>query len=265
MIFENTHDPIWTEAIADAVKTARQTRRRPTKMGEMGMFSGMMYCADCGSIMYQCRATGFRPDQEYYLCSGYRKSCDLCGETHSIRTVILEELLLYNLREIVSFASKSKNKFVRMDTDMKQRNRNLTKRKKVLADAEKRIVELDNIFKRLYEDNISGKLSDDRFRKLSIDYESEQKNLQSQMLLLREEIEAAEGESANVERFLSIVERCTDIPKLTPCILHEFVEKIVVHAATDPHSKTKRRQEIDIYYKGIGVLEISKIYASRQE
>ena len=136
----------------------------------------------------------------------------------------------------------------------------------VLADAEKRIVELDNIFKRLYEDNISGKLSDDRFRKLSTDYESEQKDLQSQVLLLREEIETTEGESANVERFLSIVERFTDIPKLPPpCILHEFVEKIVVHVATDPHSKTKRRQEIDIDYKGIGVLEISKIYASRQE
>jgi len=86
----------------------------------------------------------------------------------------------------------------------------------VLADAEKRIVELDNIFKRLYEDNISGKLSDDRFRKLSTDYESEQKDLQSQVLLLREEIETTEGESANVERFLSIVERFTDIPKLPP-------------------------------------------------
>ena len=73
VIFENTHEPIWTEAIAEAVKQARQSRRRPTKMGEMGMFSGMMYCADCGSILYQCRATGFRKDQEYYICSGYRK------------------------------------------------------------------------------------------------------------------------------------------------------------------------------------------------
>ena len=200
------------------------------------------------------------------MCSSYRKSRDLCGETHSIRTVILEELLLYNLREIVSLASKSKNEFVRMlmNTDMKQRNRDLAKRKKALADAKKRIVELDNIFKRMYEDNISGKLSDDCFHKLSTDYESEQRDLQSQVLLLREEIEAAEGENANVERFFSTVEWYTDIQKLTPCILNEFVE-IVVHAATDPHSKTKRRQEIDIYYKSIGVLEISKIYASRQE
>lgn len=153
-VFENTHEAIWTEAIADAVRLARQTRCRPTKMGEMGMFSGMMFCADCGSIMYQCRATNFRRDQEYYLCSGYRKSRDICGQTHSVRTVILEELVLQNLREIVSFASQRKDDFVKMvmDADMRQRNRGLAKRKKTLADAEKRIAELDNIFKRLYED-----------------------------------------------------------------------------------------------------------------
>ena len=82
------------------------------------MFSGMMFCADCGSIMYQCRATNFRRDQEYYLCSGYRKSRDVCGQTHSIRTVILEELVLQNLREIVSFARIHENRFVQMVMDM---------------------------------------------------------------------------------------------------------------------------------------------------
>ena len=132
LIFENTHDPIWTEAIADAARAARQTRRRPTKMGEMGMFSGMMFCADCGSVMYQCRATNFRREQEYYLCAGYRKSRDFCGQTHSIRTVILEELILENLREIVSFASRSKDEFVRlvMDNDLRQRDRDIAKRKR---------------------------------------------------------------------------------------------------------------------------------------
>ena len=134
-IFENTHEAIWTEAIADAARLARQSRRRPTKMGEMGMFSGMMFCADCGSIMYQCRATNFRRDQEYYLCSGYRKSRDVCGQTHSIRTVILEELVLQNLREIVSFASQRKDDFVKMvmDADMRQRNRGLAKRQKTAS------------------------------------------------------------------------------------------------------------------------------------
>ena len=266
MIFENTHDPIWTEAIADAARAARQTRRRPTKMGEMGMFSGMMFCADCGSVMYQCRATNFRREQEYYLCAGYRKSRDFCGQTHSIRTVILEELILENLREIVSFASRSKDEFVRlvMDSDLRQRDRDLAKRKRQLADSEKRITELDAIFKRLYEDNISGKLSDERFQKLSADYEKEEQELKVLTSSLQKEVELEESKSADVDRFLSVVERYTDIPELTPCILHEFVEKIIVHAASDPKGKN-RTQEIDIYYKGIGALEMSKVTASMEK
>lgn len=89
--------------------------------------------------------------------------------------------------------------------------------------------------------------------------------LTDQVVLLREDIEKVESQCANVDRFLSIVERYTEIPELTPHILHEFVDKIVVHTATDPHSKTKRRQEVDIYYKGIGILEMSKVYATREK
>ncbi len=265
-IFENTHEPIWTESIADAVRLARQTRRRPTKMGEMGMFSGMMFCADCGSIMYQCRATGFRREQEYYLCAGYRKSRDICGSTHSILTVILEELILQNLCKVVSYAREQEDQFVKMvmDMDEKERSKGLAKKKKLLTDAEKRISELDRIFKHLYEDNITGKLTDERFKKLSADYEAEQAALQTQANSLREEIQEEESKCANVERFLSIVRKYTEIPELTPHILHEFVEKIVVHAATDPHSKTNRKQEVDIYYKGIGILEMSKVFDIRQ-
>ena len=266
VIFENTHEPIWTESIADAVRLARQTRRRPTKMGEMGMFSGMMFCADCGSIMYQCRATGFRREQEDYLCAGYRKSRDICGSTHSILTVILEELILQNLCKVVSYAREQEDQFVKMvmDMDEKERSKGLAKKKKLLTDAEKRISELDRIFKHLYEDNITGKLTDERFKKLSADYEAEQAALQTQANSLREEIQEEESKCANVERFLSIVRKYTEIPELTPHILHEFVEKIVVHAATDPHSKTNRKQEVDIYYKGIGILEMSKVFDIRQ-
>lgn len=266
VIFENTHEPIWTESIADAVRLARQTRRRPTKMGEMGMFSGMMFCADCGSIMYQCRATGFRREQEYYLCAGYRKSRDICGSTHSIRTVILEELILQNLCKVVSYAREQEDQFVKMvmDMDEKERSKGLAKKKKLLTDVEKRISELDRIFKHLYEDNITGKLTDERFKKLSADYEAEQAALQTQANSLREEIQEEESKCANVERFLSIVRKYTEIPELTPHILHEFVEKIVVHAAADPHSKTNRKQEVDIYYKGIGILEMSRVFDIRQ-
>lgn len=135
-----------------------------------------------------------------------------------------------------------------MASDLRQRDRDLAKRKRQLADSEKRITELDTIFRRLYEDSISGKLSDERFQKLSADYEKEERNLKVLTSSLRKEVELEESKSADVDRFLSVVERCTDIPELTPCILHEFVEKIIVHAASDPKGKN-RTQEIDIYYK----------------
>ena len=151
-----------------------------------------------------------------------------------------------------------------MDNDLRQRDRNIAKRKRQLADSEKRITELDAIFKRLYEDSISGKLSDERFQKLSADYEKEEQELKVLASSLRKEVELEESKSADVDRFLSVVERCTDIPELTPCILHEFVEKIIVHAASDPKGKN-RTQEIDIYYKGIGALEMSKVTASMEK
>lgn len=150
-----------------------------------------------------------------------------------------------------------------MDSDLRQRDRDLAKRKRQLVDSEKRITELDAIFKRLYEDNISGKLSDERFQKLSADYEKEEQELKVLASSLRKEVELEESKSADVDRFLSVVERYTDIPELTPCVLHEFVEKIIVHAASDPKGKN-RTQEIDIYYKGIGALEMSKVTASME-
>ena len=128
-----------------------------------------------------------------------------------------------------------------MDNDLRQRDRNIAKRKRQLADSEKRITELDAIFKRLYEDNISGKLSDERFQKLSVDYEKEEQELKVLASSLRKEVELEESKSADVDRFLSVVERCTDIPELTPCILHEFVEKIIVHALCS-HPPPSRRE-----------------------
>ena len=133
------------------------------------------------------------------------------------------------------------------------------------SDTEKRIMELDRIFKYLYEDNITGKLTDECFQKLSADYEAEQAGLQTQPTELQKEIWEAKNKSGNVERFLLIVRKYTNIPELTPHILHEFIEKIVIHVVTDPQSKTNRKQEFDIYYKGIGVLEMSKVFDTKQK
>lgn len=178
VIFENTQEPIIEESVFLIVQKIRQGRRRPTKMGDMGMFSGLLFCADCGGKMYLCRANHFKPEQEYYLCSTYRKDRTLCS-THSIRRVVLEEIVLRNLREAIQYVTQYEDDFVQRaaDQSLRERDKELAQKKDTLAQSQKRIAELDVIIKRLYEDNISGKLSDERFIKLSRDYELEQTNL----------------------------------------------------------------------------------------
>ena len=264
-IFEGTHEAIIDKETFEIVQKIRAGKRRPTRMGEMPMFSGLLYCADCGRKLSFHRKADEPAEKHHYLCENYRSNTANCT-MHYIRNVVVERIVLENLKEVIQYVSNYEDEFVRMimDSDMRQRNRELSQKKKRLAEIQKRIGELDTIFQRIYEDNIIGKLSDERFQKLSTDYEKEQHQLQDVAIALRDEIEVEERKSANVERFLSVVERYTEIPELTPCILHEFIEKIVVHAASDPKGKN-RTQEIDIYYKGIGALEVSKVTSSRQE
>ena len=178
VIFENTQPPIIEESVFLIVQNIRRSRRRPTKMGDMGIFSGLLYCAECGGKMYQCRATNFTEEQKYFICSTYRKGKDLCT-THSIKNVVLHEIVLKNLREAIQYVTQHEAEFVQeaADSSLRERDAEFSRKRDTLAKAESRIVELDNIFKHLYEDNVTGKLSDDRFIKMSRDYELEQENL----------------------------------------------------------------------------------------
>ncbi|MGO5028368.1 recombinase zinc beta ribbon domain-containing protein [Candidatus Agathobaculum pullicola] len=171
VIFENTQEPIIEESVFLIVQKIRQGRCRPTRMGDMGMFSDLLFCADCGGKMYLCRANRYKPEQEYYLCSTYRKDRALCT-THSIRRVVLEEIVLRNLREAIAYVSQYEDDFIQQaaDQSLREQNKELVQKRDDLSRSQKRIVELDVIIKRLYEDNISGKLSDERFIKLSRDY-----------------------------------------------------------------------------------------------
>ncbi len=152
VIFENTQEAIIEESVFLVVQNIRQARRRPTKMGDMGMFSGLVYCADCGGKMYLCRANHFKPEQEYYICSTYRKDRSLC-KTHSIRRVVLEEIVLRNLREAISYVTQYEDDFIQRaaERSLRERDKALAQKKAVLAQSEKRIAELDVIFKRIYE------------------------------------------------------------------------------------------------------------------
>ena len=255
VIFENTQPPIVEESVFLIVQNIRRSRRRPTKMGDMGIFSGLLYCAECGGKMYQCRATNFTEEQKYFICSTYRKGKDLCT-THSIKNVVLYEIVLKNLREAIDYVTEYEAEFVQeaADSRLRERDAEFSRKRETLSKAETRIAELDNLFKHLYEDNVTGKLSDERFIKMSHDYELEQSNLKAMAEVLREEIKQQEKQKTNVKAFISAVKKYTDMQQLDAAMLREFIDRIEV-SHTDKKSKTR---EITIVYNFIGAFDFER-------
>lgn len=227
-------------------------------MGDMPMFSGLLYCADCGSKMTFHRQMAQSAEKHNFVCSNYRHNSKSCT-MHYIRNVVVEQIVLENLKEVIRYVSDYEDEFVQMvmDTDMRQRNKELSQKKKRLTEIHSRIQELDKIFQRIYEDNISGKLSDERFMKLSKGYEEEQHTLQKEQTSLEKELQKEEKQSVDVKQFLSVVRKYTNLIELTPEIVHEFIDKIIVHAPDK--SSGKRLQEIEIIYNHIGVFDHSKV------
>ena len=255
VIFENTQPPIVEESVFLIVQNIRRSRRRPTKMGDMGIFSGLLYCAECGGKMYQCRATNFTEEQKYFICSTYRKGKDLCT-THSIKNVVLYEIVLKNLREAIDYVTEHEAEFVQeaADSRLRERDAEFSRKRETLSKAETRIAELDNLFKHLYEDNVTGKLYDERFIKMSHDYELEQSNLKAMAEVLREEIKQQEKQKTNVKAFISAVKKYTDMQQLDAAMLREFIDRIEV-SHTDKKSKTR---EITIVYNFIGAFDFER-------
>lgn len=257
-VFEGTHEAIIDKETFEIVQKIRAGKRRPTRMGEMPMFSGLLYCADCGSKMTFHREVSQAVDKHHYVCGNYRGNTSNCT-MHYIRNVVVERIVLENLKEVIRYVSDYEDDFVRMimDADMKQKSRELAQQKRRLAEIQKRIGELDTIFQRIYEDNIIGKLSDERFMKMSKGYEGEQRTLQAEADIIQNELQQEERKSVDVKRFLDVVKKYTDLTDLTPEILHEFVDRIIVHA---PDKNSGRRlQEIEIIYNHIGEFDRSKV------
>ncbi|MCB7320893.1 recombinase family protein [Lacrimispora sp. 210928-DFI.3.58] len=259
-VFENHHEPIIDRETWERVQELRKQRKRPNRYDEVGLFSGILFCADCGSVMYQQRYQTDKRKQDCYICGSYKKRTADCT-AHFIRTDLLTAGVLSNLRKVTSYAAKHEARFMKLLIEQKEdgdRRRNAAKKKELEA-AEKRIAELSAIFKRLYEDSVTGRISDERFTELSADYEAEQKELKERAARLREELSKAQEATANAEKFMNVVRRHTTIEELTPTLLREFVEKIVVHESVALDGKRRgklRRQEIEIYYSFVGKVEL---------
>ena len=263
-VFEGTHEAIIDKETWEIVQKSREHRRRPTKMGEMGLFSGLAYCADCDAKLYHHRSITLTKEQESYICSNYqsRKKCT----AHYIRAVVLEQLVLQNLQRVVAYAQEDENEFVRrvMENKTAVQRAEQEQAKRKLEKQERRISELDRIIQQLYEDRVSGALSAERFAKLSGGYEKEQEELKQSAKELQAIVNTIETQAVNVQSFLKIVRKYTAPTELTPALLREFVEKIVVHAPDK--SSGHRTQRIDVHYNFIGEIDFSPEYSrvSRQ-
>lgn len=248
LIFENTHEPIITQQEFDLVQEMRKNKRRPQRQAKTNPFSGICYCADCGKKLYLCRSKSTSENQEHLKCSTHSTDKNSCS-SHYIRTVVLKDLVLNSINKLLDSVKNNEAEFVQsaMDSSASKHSSELSKAKKALNQAEKRIVELDRLFVRLYEDNVSGKISDERFTVLSTGYEDEQKKLRATVTELTAFIEAAEEKSADVNNFIKVVQKYERITELTPEIVHELIEKIVVHAPekSDGH----RIQQIEIHFR----------------
>ncbi len=255
-IFEGTHEAIIDKETFAIVQRIRDGRRRVTPMGEMPILSGMVFCADCGSKMYQVRMRGWEHDKEYFVCANYRKKTKAACTSHQIRNVVIERLLLEDLRRVTAFAKNHEEEFVRLVTDSTSRslNREVKDNRKEYEQSQARIAALDKIIQRLYEDNVTGRISDERFARMSATYETEQQTLEKRVAELQTLMDGAKQKAMNVEYFLSLVRKYTDIQELTGEIIREFVEKIIVFKAekVDGH----RQQRIQIIYNAIGAVEI---------
>ena len=255
-IFPNTQPAIIDEQVFARVQELRENKRRPAKQAErQGLFSGLLYCADCGSKLHFATGKNMTPQQDCYRCSRYKSNTGDCT-MHFIREETLKLFVLQRIFDVTALFFDDAMAFE--ETAKKQHfqkaEKEAQKRKREISQAEKRIAELDRIFKRIYEDDISGTISHERFLKLSADYEAEQRELTEQVKVWREAVETFEQDQADFASFAAIVRKYVGIRELTPTIVNEFVKKIIVHAPDK--SSGHRRQKIELVWNFIGEVNL---------
>ena len=255
-IFPNTQPAIIDEQVFVRVQELRENKRRPAKQAErQGLFSGLLYCADCGSKLHFATGKNMTPQQDCYRCSRYKSNTGDCT-MHFIREETLKLFVLQRIFDVTALFFDDAMAFeeAAKKQHFQEAEKEAQKRKREIAQAEKRIAELDRIFKRIYEDDISGTISHERFLKLSTDYEAEQRELTEQVKTWREVVEIFEQDRSDFDSFAAIVRKYVGIRELTPTIVNEFVKKIIVHAPDK--SSGHRRQMIELVWNFIGEVNL---------
>ena len=272
VIFKNTQEAIVSEEMWNKVQELRKTVRRTDTVGEANPFTGLLYCADCGAKMYNHRGGAGRarnwkgelngkrrPDRDEYNCSTYnlsRQSYDKQCSQHYIRTEVVRKLVLETIKAVSDYVITNEEEFINRiySTSRDKQKESIKSLKRKIAQDNKRVNELNMLMKKLYEDNIRGKLSDKRFEFMLSEFENEQDTLEISMENAKAEIEKYESDTVRADKFIELVKRYTDFSELTTPMLNEFVEKILVHEAD--YSSGERVQEVEIYLNFIGKFEL---------
>ena len=272
VIFENTQEAIIDKETWERVQTLRKTIRRTDSIGKANPLTGLMFCADCGAKMYNHRGKAGnardwagrpngkkRPDRDEYNCSRYdlgNQHYDKYCTTHLIRTAVVNELLLEAIKGVCDYALSNEAEFMAQvcsasEDRQEKAARSIRQRKQR---NEKRTDELTRLIRKLYEDNVSGRLSDTLFEQMLRDFEAELSDLTEIVSQDQQELERISRETINAEKFLSLVRKYTDFSELTPAMINEFVEKILVHQAQGKGAS--RIQEIEIFFNFVGKVDI---------
>ena len=257
-VFSNTHERIIDDDVFDKVQEIRRQRHRKTRTGRSSIFSGLVYCADCGSKMQYGSSNNSDTAQDFFDCSLHKNHSEKCGG-HFIRVKVLERLVLKHLQMVTGYILRYEDHFrVVMEEQMRMESAGkIQLSRKQLDRAEKRISELKRLFVKIYEDNASGRLSEERFEMLSQSYEAEQKQLEAETVTLQQEIEVQERQNENLEKFIQKAHKYVELETLDPYALRELVSAIYVEAPDK--SSGKRRQSIHIKYDGLGFIPLDEL------
>lgn len=252
-IFYDMHEPIITQETFDIVQKIRENHRVVSRLGEMPILSGMVYCADCGAKLYQVRGKDWTEDKAYMVCATYRKKKGLCT-SHKIRNIVLEELILADIQRVTAFAREHEDEFVELITKKTflEIDRFNQVYQRELYEIECRMVQLDTIAKNLYEDKITGKLTDERFVYMLEIYEKERNELKEKIQNINNQLEKMKNKKVNLEYFISQSRQIGVVSELSCEIIRLLIEKIIIFSAPiDAHTKKHR---IEIVYNYIGVV-----------
>lgn len=271
LIFENTHEAVVDKETWELAQKLRKTPRRHDTLGEANPLTGLLFCADCGAKMYNQRTRGSdtKPyPSDAYECSTYKlagqKRSAAC-RNHHISTKALRELILNTIRTVSTYAISNQDEFmekVRSASQIKQKEAAKETKRKLNKD-KKRIAELDNIIKKLYESFAIGRITDERFDTLLAEYEAEQKNLQASVEEAEQRVSSFEEDTARVEQFMELARKYTDFSEMTTPMINEFIDKIIVHAPEKVDGD--RVQEVEIYLKFIGHFEFPASELTEEE